>query len=379
MTLLLLSKLFSVGGRFISFTTVRGIAKRQVAMSSSEPMSLDRFKGCLVGGVMGDCLGSPFEGDARVTKSVLVQYFKNMNDAHTNKNLPYKRYTDDTAMTFALCRSLLEKNALDLPNLAKHFAQEFIKDHRRGYGQAAGYLLSHLNKYELWKSSLDEDVVGPAKAQFDGQGSYGNGASMRVAPTALFHATDDTETLVKSAYRQSLITHSNGLGILGAIVQAAAVRLALQAEDQIDTQNFVTELKKIVTGVEGIQYDYKIIFVNKLNCISTYLTKTSIDEEAFLEDLGNDITAHGSVPTAIYAFLKALQPLSEFETSSGVIRSIFAAIRIGGDTDTIASMAGSIAGAYYGQKDITAELSRHCEGITTAEEFAIKMHARISP
>lgn len=46
-------------------------------------------------------------------------------------DLPYKRYTDDTAMTFALCRSLLEKNALDLPNLAKHFAQEFIKDHRR--------------------------------------------------------------------------------------------------------------------------------------------------------------------------------------------------------------------------------------------------------
>lgn len=35
---------------------------------------------------MGDCLGSPFEGDARVTKSVLVQYFKNMNDAHTNKS-----------------------------------------------------------------------------------------------------------------------------------------------------------------------------------------------------------------------------------------------------------------------------------------------------
>lgn len=61
---------------------------------------------------------------------------------------------------------------------------------------------------------------------------------------------------------------------------------------------------------------YYSIFVNKLNCISTYLTKTSIDEEAFLEDLGNDITAHGSVPTAIYAFLKALQPLSEFEVGS---------------------------------------------------------------
>ncbi|OQR69706.1 poly(ADP-ribose) glycohydrolase ARH3-like [Tropilaelaps mercedesae] len=133
---------------------------------------------------------------------------------------------------------------------------------------------------------------------------------------------------VHSAHRQSLITHTNGLGILGAVLQAAAVHLALRAEGSIEVKNFINELKEILRKVEGVENGHKM----------------SIDMEQFLRDLGNDISAHGAVPTAVYAFLKALQPLSEFKTSSGVVRTIFTAIRLGGDTDTISSMAASIAG-----------------------------------
>lgn len=61
---------------------------------------------------------------------------------------------------------------------------------------------------------------------------------------------------------------------------------------------------------------YSSVFVKKLNLIPKYLAKKSIDQEAFFEELGNDITAHGSVPTAIFAFLKSLQPLPEFEVSN---------------------------------------------------------------
>lgn len=66
----------------------------------------------------------------------------------------------------------------------------------RGYGQSAMLLLFHLNESEPWKSSLEDDVTGPAKAQFEGQGSFGNGAAMRVAPVALFHAADNLEDVV---------------------------------------------------------------------------------------------------------------------------------------------------------------------------------------
>lgn len=44
---------------------------------------------------------------------------------------PYKPYTDDTAMTFALCKSLLKNNGLILNDLAGQYAHEFLSDPRR--------------------------------------------------------------------------------------------------------------------------------------------------------------------------------------------------------------------------------------------------------
>ena len=93
----------------------------------------------MLGSLIGDCLGSPFEGEDRpIAKSVLNPYFEKLHEPPAGRKsnlkfiLPfrfaltpllltvmYKPYTDDTAMTFSLARSLVEKKQFDAGDVAK--------------------------------------------------------------------------------------------------------------------------------------------------------------------------------------------------------------------------------------------------------------------
>ncbi|KAK3885736.1 hypothetical protein Pcinc_010074 [Petrolisthes cinctipes] len=94
-----------------------------------------------------------------------------------------------------------------------------------------------------------------------------------------------------------------------------------------------------------------------------------------VEKLWNDISAHRSVPTAIYSFLRASNSIPNIEAETAFMRTIHYAISLGGDTDTIASMAGSIAGAFYGIAEIPESLQRHCEGLAEAIQQADQLHS----
>lgn len=76
---------------------------------------------------------------------------------------------------------------------------------------------------------------------------------------------------------------------------------------------------------------------------------------------GNNVSAPKSVPTAIYCALRAHQPVAHFDTDDVFLRTLFNALSLGGDTDTIASMACSIVGAMYGEQIINEMLSKNCE------------------
>ncbi|KAL3243474.1 hypothetical protein MRX96_020538 [Rhipicephalus microplus] len=89
---------------------------------------------------------------------------------------------------------------------------------------------------------------------------------------------------------------------------------------------------------------------------------------------GIDVSAHKSVPTAIYAFLRPHEPLPFFQTENPFVRAIVLSISVGGDTDTIASMAGSISGAFHSISGIPTSLQRHCEGLDIALKLADVMY-----
>jgi poly(ADP-ribose) glycohydrolase ARH3 len=90
---------------------------------------------------------------------------------------------------------------------------------------------------------------------------------------------------------------------------------------------------------------------------------------------GNGIAALHSVPTAIFCVLHCLEPREGLpERYGGLERTMAYSLALGGDTDTIACMAGAIAGAHYGIDAIPQIWQRCCEGAEDADINAERLH-----
>ncbi|CAG7831620.1 unnamed protein product [Allacma fusca] len=330
-------------------------------------------------------MGSPFEGEAHIGRTHLSNYFNQILDPSIK--VPFKPYTDDTAMTKQSAISLIENKSFNAQDMVKKFANEYFHNPKRGYGSAIGDIFFNLRRTNY------ADPYGPASMQFKGLGSYGNGAAMRVAPVALFayhHCSDgdnhDVTPIVNLVTDASKVTHSNKLGYRGAILQALAIRLALLLDkDDFDTISFANELIQYMTQMEvGDDPDDPIdggkSFVTKLELVKQYLNST---EEPHIEEIQNKLGVHvsalDSVPTAIYCFLAAQKPLESVPVDCKFHRCIHYAISLGGDTDTIASMAGAIIGAHMGDEVIPNQFLVHCEHSEDIRKIADDLYEASKP
>ena len=148
--------------------------------------------------------------------------------------------------------------------------------------------------------------------------SYGNGSAMRVSPIGW--AYHDLETTRKMARKSAEVTHNHPEGIKGAESVASAIWMARTGKSKSFIKNYIEK-----------EFGYDLS--RKVNDIrKTYKF---------------DVTCQGSVPEAIICFLESVS----FEDA---IRN---AVSLGGDSDTQAAIAGSIAEAYYG---IPHDLIREC-------------------
>jgi len=139
--------------------------------------------------------------------------------------------------------------------------------------------------------------------------SFGNGSAMRTSPVGWYF--DELETALAAAERYAAVTHNHPEGIKGAQVITAAIVLARRGGSKA----------QIRAGIEE-RFGYDLD--RSLATIRPGYTF--------------DVTCQGSVPEALIAFLEA----------AGVEEAIRNAVSLGGDSDTIACMAGAVAEAYFG-------------------------------
>uniref|UniRef100_A0A8D8IZT5 ADP-ribosylhydrolase ARH3 n=4 Tax=Culex pipiens TaxID=7175 RepID=A0A8D8IZT5_CULPI len=329
-----------------------------------------KFRGSLLGALVGDCCGAPFEGQLMDsgTKIVLRNNLNKLEGPFFKA--PFKKYTDDTAMTKCVANTLLDPNGYSQKLLAKNFVLEYFKDPRRGYGAAVGDVFDKLRKTKI------ANPVGPAAEQFGGNGSYGNGAAMRIAPVALYCANRDKSELIKLVQESSLITHSNTLAIHGAVLQALAIRQSLLCDpkEKFDGLSFLQQLKTDIVELEksndpdldAHHNAYEIQLSRLQNLLEG---KIEPSDENVLNMLGHSVEALHSVPTALFCFLKNTSQ----EAEKPFRATLEYAISLGGDTDTIASMACAISGAYYGEEVISESLIKHCEDAEIIGQLADKL------
>jgi len=294
----------------------------------------DRFRGAMLGVAVGDALGAPFEGMGMVSPADL-------------KNLEAEpgqlRYTDDTHMTLGMAESLLEKRGFDGEHMAMTFAQNYRQEPWRGYGAGPPQVFRLLVQGVPW------DQAGGTL--FGGNGSFGNGAAMRVTPAALAYYRYP-QSVVSVAAQSALITHSHALGIEGAVLQACAIAYLVQWDSDVSFNS--SELLKLLEGCASTQ-PYR----EKIERIRVLLPDATLGE--VVGELGNGIAAHEAVPAALYSFLRNWDSFSN---------AVLYAISMGGDTDTIASMTGALSGAYLGEAAIPKRWREEVEDAHRLRELA---------
>jgi poly(ADP-ribose) glycohydrolase ARH3 len=285
------------------------------------PHASDRFRGTLLGTAVGDALGAPFEGHPQVDPARLEAW------AHDQAPL---RWTDDTHMTIGVAESLLQHRGLDQAHMAQHLATRWRAEPWRGYGAGPPQVFTAMATGVPWQEA--------AGALFGGQGSHGNGAAMRVAPTALLVAPDleRTQALARATAR---LTHTHELGQQGAALQACAVAWLLDADSasaHTDPIAFATALLAAVRPTAPApQYQ------QRLDALAHGVGHWSTHEA--VAALGRGVQAIESIPAALFALLRHPSSFPD---------AVRLAVRLGGDTDTIAAMTGALSGALLGASAI---------------------------
>ena len=292
---------------------------------SRGPDVLSKFLGCMLSAALGDALGASFH--------------------HPSERA--LRYTDDTAMMIALAETILEcEGKLDPRRLAWRFVEAYEREPWRGYGPGPPRIFRLIRRGE---GPLELD-----KRLYPG-GSLGNGGAMRIAPVGLFYH-DDPNMLRKAVEISCKPTHNHPLGVEGALIEAAAVAMAveLEPEGHVDPSYFTDRLLSFASSE---------VYERKLKLIPELL-KMDAPRRLVAEKLGRSVEAYNSVPTAIYCYLRHQDPLA----------SIRYAISLGGDRDTIACMTGAIAGAHRGVEPIPEDYLNRLEGRERIEELAEKLY-----
>lgn len=155
---------------------------------------------------VGDALGEKFFASRKETQRWI--------ESRQVPEGPWE-YTDDTEMAISVVEVLDLVGGIDPDLLARLFSRRYSA--WRGYGTNARKLLERFREGADWRAE--------AAASFGGQGSFGNGAAMRVAPLGAYFA-DDLDDAADHAKASAVVTHAHPEGIAGAVAVAVAAALA---------------------------------------------------------------------------------------------------------------------------------------------------------
>lgn len=318
----------------------------------------DRYRGCLLWGAVGDALGRAVEGQdpaairARYGPAGLREY----QPWRGWRGGPTGTITDDTQLTIEVARTLLVSGErFDSEDFARRLVDWLPQG--RGVGMATRQAVDELMRGKpWWLSGLDID-------------SAGNGAAMRAAPVGLAHALARTPwPLRRDAVLSSFPTHTHPVGIGGAVVIAAAVaycvREGLRGASALDPRGLLEFAAACIDGTEpGPTLERKpggraVRLRERILEVKGMLARPT-DEEVFAY-LWNGAFALESVPAALYCALRY---------PGEPRRAILTAVNAGYDADSVASMAGNIAGAWCGARRLQAEAPEWWEELEAREEL----------
>jgi ADP-ribosylglycohydrolase len=302
-----------------------------------------RLAGGLYGLLVGDALGVPYEfhAPAEIPPRQSIDMNPPAGFARAHRGTPPGTWSDDGAQALALLASLLDVDGFDPHDFGARLVAWLDQGHytpdRRVFdcGGQTGRALDALRR---GAAPLD---AGPAH-----ESDNGNGSLMRVLPLALWHRGDEAE-LVELAHAQSRLTH----GHLRA--QVCCALYCLWARALLEGQAAGWDE---AAAVLGRLYRSEPAHLSELEFVTR-------------PEHGRRIRSGGYVLTTLWAARAVL----EEDSYEAVLR---AAIALGEDTDTLACVAGGLAGIRHGIEAIPGHWLAALRGRELVEPLLARLHAR---
>lgn len=294
-------------------------------------------KKSLKGTSIGDAFGESFFGE----RSQILQHI----EARTIPKTTWE-FTDDTVMATAVFKQLEKHRTILQSDLVLQFSRNHNLDPNRGYGATVRRVLREVQEGGDWR------VI--AANVFDGMGSMGNGAAMRVCPIGSYFF-DDLEKVKQEAAKSAEVTHSNIEAIAGAMAVAVGTAIATKSklnETPLSAQSFITQILQELPDTDTKAKINKSLSIPRHYHIET--VKTILGN-------GSRMLAQDTVPFVIWC---AAHHLNDFE------EAIWKAVSALGDRDTICAMVGGIVMMSSVEDKIPKTWLNRVEDIEGSEFFA---------
>lgn len=303
-----------------------------------------RVSGGLIGLLVGDALGVPYEfhPPESIPPADLIEYAPPVGFQRAHVGVPPGTWSDDGAQALILLDSLLTCGGLDLAHFAgglRRWLLEGFYAVNRSVFDIGAQTSTALNRLG---AGIPPESSDPSEERHNG-----NGSLMRVLPLALWHRGDDRELMALAA-RQSLPTHGHPRSQVACALYCLWARVTL--EEHPDPWS---------------------------SAVSRFQNQGGLDlfPEAEVQrvlDPGNAASARGTgyVLDTLWSAKAAVECTIDFE---GCVRK---AITLGHDTDTTSAVAGGIAGLKYGVTGIPTRWRDNLRGSDEYEPLIVKLRER---
>ena len=296
------------------------------------------IEGALIGSILGDALGMPYE-------------FKSRKELDNNPvmDLVYKKaiITDDSSMTLCTIENLLE-NGNDLPMLYQKFNQWLMEGywsfdgvHTIGMGMIVGNALNRIR--------AEQKQDKPEEGGLTGEMDNGNGSIMRIIPVILYNLNKSLSDMLHEVHKASRITHAHPRSQMGCGIYALFVRAFKEEKDKEKAYNRMIKDSKEYYG-QRIEFEKELVHY------------TRILDQKIWEINRDEIQSTGYVVHTLEAAMWSIMSTDTFE--EGILR----AINLGDDADTVGAVAGGMAGYIYGRNTIP---NNWVKKITRIEEIEV--------
>lgn len=315
-------------------------------MTTSSSQILDRARGALAGLSLGDALGMPTQSMSSQDISRAYGRITHLRDAIHEQpiapDMPAGSVTDDTEQALIVADLLVQGGGHIDPQV---FAQRLLQweDSMRARGSLD--LLGPSTKLALEQVRSGADIASTGKT------GTTNGAAMRVTPVGIATTIDgDTDRFAKHVYESCRVTHDTLPGFQGAALVAAAVSYGIEGYDT--RQALKAALRSVPSMHVSAAWSPKANVAARaqtaLNLVQEHNTDSDDDvEDRLRAQCGSSVEASESVPVAFALAWRFFDNPTQ---------ALLSAANLGGDTDTIAAMAGAVLGACHGTRAFPGDL-----------------------